>query len=182
MGDQVQATSDAQHPLAVVLSCIDSRAPAELIFDVGLGDILSIRIAGNIISPEVLGSMEYACSFAGAKLILVMGHTRCGAVIKAVELAATSQTAAQTTGCQHIDPIINVIQESVSAFSSKPFQQLSEVEKDSFVNEVARGNVAHVTKLVFSQSTMLNQLHQEGRVSIVGAIYDVVTGDIEFLQ
>lgn len=181
LGDQVHATSDGQHPLAVVLSCIDSRAPAELIFDVGLGDILSIRIAGNIISPEVLGSMEYACAMAGAKLILIMGHTRCGAVTTAVELASTSQTAAQVTGCQHIDPIINLIQESVTAINSKPLDQLSDSEMENFVNAVARGNVSHVAKMVFDQSQMLNQLHQEGRLKIVGAIYDVVTGDIEFL-
>ena len=86
LGRQVNATADGQHPLAVVLSCIDSRTPAELIFDLGMGDIFSVRIAGNVTSRKVLASVEYGCAVAGAKLILVMGHTRCGAVTAAVNL------------------------------------------------------------------------------------------------
>lgn len=181
LGRQVSATSGGQHPLAVVLSCIDSRAPAELIFDLGLGDIFSIRIAGNVISREVLGSMEYACAVAGAKLILVMGHTRCGAVTAAVELACSAQTAAQATGCQHLEPIVHVIQQSADPLTCQGLEQLSAAEKEALVNRVARGNVSHVAEMVFGQSQMLNRLHREGRVAIIGALYDVVTGDIEFL-
>jgi carbonic anhydrase len=181
LGRQVNATSSGQHPLAVVLSCIDSRAPAELIFDLGLGDIFSIRLAGNVISREVLGSMEYACAVAGAKLILVMGHTRCGAVTAAVELACSAESAAQATGCQHLEPIVQVIQKSVDPLTCQRLEQLSAAEKETFVNAVARGNVSHVTEMVFGQSQMLNHLHEEGRVAIIGAIYDVVSGDIEFL-
>ena len=181
LGRQVQATAGGQHPLAVVLSCIDSRAPAELIFDLGLGDILSIRIAGNISSREVLGSMEYACTVAGAKLILVMGHTRCGAVTAAVELAGAGVTAAQATNCQHLESIVQVIQQSVDPLACQRLEQLSASEKETFINGVARGNVSRVAEMVLGQSQMLDGLHRDGRVAIIGAVYDVVTGDIEFL-
>ena len=181
LGRQIRATSGGQHPLAVVLSCIDSRAPAELIFDLGLGDIFSIRIAGNVISREVVGSMEYACAVAGAKLILVMGHTRCGAVTAAVELACSAETAAQATGCQHLEPIVQVIQQSIDPLACQRLKQLSAEEKEAFINEVSRGNVSRVVELVFQQSQLLNSMHQEGRVAIIGAVYDIVTGEIEFL-
>lgn len=176
LGRQIRATSGGQHPLAVVLSCIDSRAPAELIFDLGLGDIFSIRIAGNVISREVVGSMEYACAVAEAKLILVMGHTRCGAVTAAIELACSAETAVQATGCQHLDPIVQVIQQSVDPLICQRLEQFSASEKEAFINAVAR-----VTEMILGQSQRLEALHQEGRVAIIGAIYDVVTGEIEFL-
>jgi carbonic anhydrase len=181
LGRQLRAMAEGQHPLAVILSCIDSRAPAELIFDLGLGDIFSIRIAGNVITREVVGSMEYACAVAKAKLILVMGHTRCGAVTAAVELACSAETAVQATGCQHLEPIVHVIQQSVDPLTCQRLEQLSAAEKETFINAVARGNVSRVTEMIFGQSEMLNHLHQEGRVAIIGAIYDVVTGNIEFL-
>ncbi len=181
LGRQVRATSGGQHPLAVILSCIDSRTPTELIFDMGVGDSFSIRIAGNVLSRKVLGSLEYACAVAGAKLILVMGHTRCGAVTAAVELACSSETAAQATGCQHLEPIVQAIQQSVDLNTCQRLAQLSAAEKETFVNEVARGNVARVTETLIRESQTLSHLHQEGRVAIIGAIYDVVTGEIEFL-
>ncbi len=181
LGRQVHATAGGQHPLAVVLSCIDSRAPAELIFDLGLGDIFSIRIAGNIISREVLGSMEYACAVAGAKLILVMGHTRCGAVTAAVELACSAETAVQATGCQHIEPIVQVIQQSIDPLTCQRLAQLSASEKEAFVDAVSRGNVSRVAEMVLQQSQMLSRLHQDGRIAIIGAIYNIATGEIEFL-
>lgn len=181
LGRQVRATSGGQHALAVILSCIDSRTPAELIFDLGVGDSFSIRIAGNIISRKVLGSMEYACAVAGAKLILVMGHTRCGAVTAAVELACSAETAAEATGCQHLEPIVEAIQQSVDPNTCQRLAQLSAAEKESFVNEVARGNVARVTEMVISESQTLSRLHEEGHIAIIGAVYDVVTGEIEFL-
>ena len=181
LGRQVDATAGGQHPLAVVLSCIDSRAPAELIFDLGLGDIFSVRIAGNVICREVVGSMEYACAVAGAKLILVMGHTRCGAVTAAVDLACSAETAAQATGCQDLEPIVHFIQQSIDSLTCQRLEQLSDSQKEAFVNGVARGNVFRVVEMIFRQSEMLHSLHQEGRVAIIGALYDVVTGEIEFL-
>lgn len=181
LGRQVRATSIGQHPLAVVLSCIDSRAPAELIFDLGVGDILSIRIAGNVVSPEVLGSMEYACAVAGAKLILVMGHTRCGAVTAATELACTPEAAAKAAGCLHLEPIVQVIQQSIDRTACLSMPTWTTDEKERFVNSVARANVSHVADLVLSQSHQISGLHQQGRVAIIGAVYDVATGGIEFL-
>jgi carbonic anhydrase/SulP family sulfate permease len=110
---QVHATSRGQNPMAVVSSCVDSRTPAALIFSMGIGDIFSVRIAGNVARDKVLGSMEYSCCVAGAKLILVLGHTSCGAVRTAVELARKEQTAEEATGCKHIDVLINDIQQSI---------------------------------------------------------------------
>src|SRR5262249_6633059 len=107
---QLTTTALGQHPLAVVLSCIDSRTPAELIFDLGMGDIFSVRIAGNVASRKVLGSIEYGCAVAGAELIPVMGHTRCGAVSAAVDLACSPGTVAEATGCAHLEHVLHEIQ------------------------------------------------------------------------
>jgi carbonic anhydrase/SulP family sulfate permease len=167
--------------LAVVLSCIDSRAPAELIFDLGLGDIFNVRIAGNITSGKILGSVEYASAVAGAKLIVVMGHTRCGAVTAAVNLFGKPQTTAEVTGCEHLEPIIREIQQSVDSPANQDLEQLSAAEKESFVNAVARRNILHAVAAMSQQSQTLERLVQEGRIAIVGAMYDVVTGGIEFL-
>ncbi|MEX0977270.1 MAG: SulP family inorganic anion transporter, partial [Pirellulales bacterium] len=113
LGRQIHATAKAQHPLAVVLGCIDSRTPAELIFDLGVGDIFVVRIAGNIASHEVLGSVEYGCAVANARLILVMGHTRCGAVTTAVQTAGSNDSAFKLTGCAHVEPVLREIQQSI---------------------------------------------------------------------
>lgn len=180
LGRQIRATAGQQHPLAVVLSCIDSRAPTELIFDLGLGDILSIRIAGNIISREVLGSMEYACAVAGAKLILIMGHTRCGAVTAAVK-SACSPESVQATDCQHIEPIIQFIQQSIDPVTCQGMKEMPDCDSQAEVDAVARRNVSRVSEMVLMQSQLLERFHHEGRVAILGAIYDVATGDIEFL-
>jgi len=181
LGRQVRATAQKQHPLAVMLSCIDSRTPTELIFDQGLGDILSVRVAGNIVTPEVLGSMEYACAVAKAKLVVVMGHTRCGAVTAAVDLACSTKTAAEATGCDHLDPIVNSIQESVDAACCARLDVMTSHEKEHFVNDVARENVRHATHEVLSRSPILNQLHESGEIAIIGAVYDVISGEIEFV-
>ena len=181
LGRQVHATAGGQHPLAVVLSCIDSRTPTELIFDLGLGDIFSVRIAGNVTSRKVLGSMEFACAVAGAKLILVLGHTRCGAVTAAVDLICSTKTVAQATGCQHLEHIVHDIQQSVDPLACQGIEQLPESEKVSIVNAVARRNVARVVETVLEQSQTLNSLVRDGRIAIVGAMYDVVSGNIEFL-
>lgn len=178
---QVRATAEGQHPLAVVLSCIDSRTPAELIFDLGVGDILNIRMAGNVMSQGVLGSAEYGCAVAGAKLILVMGHTRCGAVTTAVNLMGSSRTAAETKGCQHLDHIIEDIQQSTDRVACRDVESLPTSEKESFVNAVARRNVLRVIDRIRGQSVTLDGLVGERRIAIIGVMYDVVTGEIEFL-
>jgi carbonic anhydrase len=181
LGRQVLSTSGGQHPLAVVLSCIDSRTPAELIFDTGLGDILVVRIAGNITSRKVLGSLEYGCAVAGAKLVLVMGHTRCGAVTAAVDLACSSGTAAADTGCQHLEPIVREIQHSVDPLECRGMEHLPASARQAFADAVARRNVARVVGAIRQQSETLEALAREQRIAIVGAVYDVVSGEIEFL-
>ena len=181
LGRQVSATAGGQHPLALVLSCIDSRAPTELIFDLGVGDIFSVRIAGNVTSRKVLASAEYGCAVAGAKLILVMGHTRCGAVTAAVNLICGARTAAEATGCQHLDHIVNDIQQATELGACRGAEQLPAAEKERFVDTVARRNVVRVVDRMRSESQTLDGLVREGRIVIVGAMYDVATGQIEFL-
>lgn len=181
LGRQMRATAQGQHPLAVVLSCIDSRTPTELIFDLGLGDILSTRVAGNILTREILGSMEYACAVAKAKLILVMGHTRCGAVTSALQMAALRTGVDQATGCDNLIPIVDGIQQSIRVSESDRFLFLSDSEREVVVTEIASRNVLNVTQRILAQSPTLARLHQAGKVGIVGAIYDVATGEITFL-
>lgn len=178
---QVSATAQSQHPLAVVLSCIDSRVPAELIFDLGVGDIFSVRVAGNITSRKVLGSIEYGCAAAGAKLVLVMGHTRCGAVTTAVNLADSPEPAVEATGCQHIDHVLDAIQESVEPEMLSQLVDATEEEKRALVDEVARLNVQRTVERLVEQSQTLAELKEQGRIAIVGAMYDVATGEITFL-
>mgnify|MGYP003390090669 CR=1 FL=1 len=177
---QLQATALGQHPLAVLLSCIDSRTPSELIFDLGLGDIFSIRIAGNIISQKVLGSMEYGCAVAGAKLIVVVGHTQCGAITAAVNLAGSQANAEQATGCQHLEPIIREIQKAIDLRSCQHLEQWSEKERANLIDAVARRNVMYTVERILRESRTINRLVHEGRIAVVGALYDVVTGQIDF--
>ncbi|TKB70301.1 MAG: sulfate transporter [Nitrospira sp.] len=178
---QVRATAEGQHPLAVALSCIDSRTPVELIFDLGMGDIFSIRIAGNITSRKVLASAEYGCAVAGAKLMLVIGHTRCGAVSAAVKFLGAPLTAAESTGCQHLDSIVNEIQRSADGMTSQLSSEPSSTEALAIVDALARNNVLRVVKEIRQQSRTLDGLVQDRRIAIVGAMYDVVTGGIKFL-
>lgn len=180
LGRQVTDTSAGQHPLAIVVSCIDSRTPAELIFDLGVGDIFSVRIAGNITSRKVLGSIEYGCVVAGAKLVVVMGHTRCGAVSAAVDLIGTGETANLATGCQHLSYIIEEIQQSIDRDSAQRIQQMTPAERESFVDAVARRNVARSVQTMLQQSETLSDLEHDGRVLFVAAMYNIATGDIQF--
>lgn len=178
---QVNATASGQTPMAVVLSCIDSRTPAELVFDMGIGDIFSVRIAGNIARDKVLGSMEYSCCVAGAKLILVLGHTSCGAVRTAVELARKEQTAEEATGCKHIDVLINDIQHSIDPNIPMPLpEDPSTPVRDSYVDDVARRNVQRTMAVIRHQSEPLNRLIHEGKLAVVGGLYDVRTGEVSF--
>ena len=181
LGRQVHATAAQQHPLAVVLSCIDSRTPAELIFDLGVGDIFNVRIAGNISSRKILGSIEYACAVARARLILVMGHTRCGAVSAAVRTAGKQESAAQATGCEHIEYILRDIQKSIDSSRFQRNEQFSPTELDTFINDVARANVLRTVAALRQDSLTLRKLMEEKQIAIVGALYDVATGDLSFL-
>jgi carbonic anhydrase/SulP family sulfate permease len=178
---QVNATAMGQSPMAVVLSCIDSRTPAELIFDLGIGDVFSIRIAGNVAQDKVLGSMEFGTKVAGAKVVLVLGHTSCGAVKAAVDLARRGQTAEEALGCRHLDVLIDEIQEAID-----PQLQLQLPEdpatpvRDSYLDEVARRNVQRTMVMIRQESEALNQLVKQGKLAIVGGLYDVRTGEVTF--
>jgi len=181
LGRQVEATAAGQHPMAVVLSCIDSRTPAELIFDLGVGDIFSVRLAGNVTSRKALGSIEYGCRAAGAKLVVVVGHTRCGAVTAAVDLMRSGRTAAEVTGCDHLDHVIADIQRSVSPPGGQPAEGESQAGKEAFVNAVARRHVEQAVKDIRERSRALAELVRAGRIAVVGAMYDVATGEVQFL-
>ncbi|WP_164101371.1 bifunctional SulP family inorganic anion transporter/carbonic anhydrase [Candidatus Laterigemmans baculatus] len=178
---QLSGAAQGQHPLAVVLSCIDSRAPAELVFDLGLGDIFSVRVAGNVTSDKVLGSMEYGTAVAGAKLIVVMGHTRCGAVTASIDLACAKQDACQATGCHNLDSIVQEIQMVTDPSQLRSVPTLSAEEKLRFVDGVARDNVLHTVRRIIELSPTIEGLVAEGRVAIVGALYDVASGHIDFM-
>jgi carbonic anhydrase/SulP family sulfate permease len=177
---QVQATATSQHPLAVVLSCIDSRTPTELIFDMGVGDMMSVRIAGNITSPAIIGSIEYSCAVAGAKLVLVMGHTRCGAVTAAVNTKA--EASAKDIGCTHVGVILTEIQKSIDDALCADFCLASPERREICVDDVAKANVRHSVRTIRENSTKLNEMAREGRIMIVGVLYNVGTGEIEFLN
>lgn len=165
LNDQVLETSGGQYPFAVILSCIDSRVPAELVFDQGIGDIFSVRVAGNIVNEDVLGSMEYACKVAGSKIVVVMGHTKCGAV---------------TAACNHVQlgnitPLLEKIQPAVKAVEAN----ISEMDAIS-IEEVAVLNVELSINRIRKESPILTELESEGKIEIVGAMYDVTTGKVKF--
>ena len=160
---QVQNTSDGQFPYAVVLSCIDSRVPVELVFDQGVGDIFSARVAGNIINEDILGSIEYACGVAGSKAILVLGHTKCGAVTsacKGVELG-------------NITALLSKVKPAIANIK----QRDGEVE----VEEVTKANVHQSIKEIREKSSILADLETKGKIKIVGAVYHVEDGKVTFL-
>jgi MFS superfamily sulfate permease-like transporter len=179
---QIHSTSTGQFPMAVVLSCIDSRAPAETVLDLGLGDIFSARIAGNIVQDGLLGSMEYACVVAGSKLIVVMGHTACGAVSAAVGLLAAGRSAAEATGCGNLNGLVEEIQTVIDPATCKADDQWLPGEKAAYANEIARRSVLRTIREIRRRSAALDKLVREERIAIVGAIYDVGSGEVRFFQ
>lgn len=167
---QVNLTSDGQFPFATVLSCIDSRTSAELVFDQGLGDIFSIRIAGNIVNNDILGSMEYACGIAGSKIIVVLGHTKCGAIISACDHIQSGHL----TGLLHqIKPAID--QEATTRVNR-------DGRNRAFVDNVSRIHVRLMMQRIREQSVLLNQLVDEGRIMLAGALYDIDSGEVSFFD
>lgn len=181
LGRMVKATSAGQHPFAAVLSCIDSRAPVETILDLGVGDIFSARVAGNITSPKILGSLEYATAVVSAKLILVLGHTKCGAVYSAVRLADAGKTGYEATGCQHLDSVLDEIRPSIDLPIFQQIDPLAEDDRTQFIEDVARLNVIHSVQQIVGTSQTIRKLVDEGKLGVVGAIYDVHSGKIDFL-
>jgi carbonic anhydrase/SulP family sulfate permease len=179
---QAGATAAGQFPIAAVLGCIDSRAPVEHIFDLGLGEAFVARIAGNVARDKMIGSLEFACGVAGAKLLMVLGHTSCGAVKASVELKVAGKTAVEATGCDHLDELVGIIQGSIDPSQCKDFASWGEDKKKAFVDEVARKNVVNTMNYIREKSRILDRLVREDKVMIVGAIYDVNTGKVEFFS
>ena len=167
---QVSETSNGQYPFATVLSCIDSRVSSELIFDQGIGDIFSVRIAGNFVNEDILGSMEFACKLAGTKLIVVLGHTACGAVKGACDHARLGNLTA----------LINKIEPAVDAVNEPYDQSLRNSSNTEFVNRVAEKNVDMTISEIRSSSPVLNEMEKNGEIKIVGGMYDISSGLVSF--
>jgi len=168
--EQVNETSEGQWPFATILSCIDSRTGAELIFDQGLGDIFSVRIAGNIVNTDILGSMEFACKVAGSKLIVVLGHTKCGAVKGA---------------CDHVEmgnltELLSKLQPAVYSETKTQLLENRNSKNGDFVENVAAINVRRSVKSIIERSFIIEQMVELGQIGVVGAMYNVETGKVEF--
>ena len=168
---QVEQTSTGQFPFATVLSCIDSRVPAELVFDQGIGDIFSVRIAGNFVNADILGSMEFASKLAGTKLILVLGHTACGAVKGACDHAELGNL---TGMLDNIAPAVDAIVEP-SAAAERTSANIG------FVNAVGTKNVELTIDRIREESPVLAEMEQTGEIQIVGGMYDIANGKVNFL-
>jgi carbonic anhydrase len=169
---QANDTREGQWPFAVILSCIDSRTSSELIFDQGLGDVFSIRIAGNVVNTDIIGSIEFACKIAGSKLIVVMGHTSCGAVKGAcnqVEMGNLTELLSK------IQPA--VYQEKLTLDSSQ-----RNASNEEFVENVATLNVKRSVKTVIDRSYILEQMIEKGEIAIIGAKHDLETGIVSFFD
>ena len=169
---QVNNTRDGQWPFATILSCIDSRTSAELIFDQGLGDIFSVRIAGNIVNTDILGSMEFACKLAGSKLIVVLGHTKCGAVKGA---------------CDHVEmgnltELLSKIQPAVYSESKTTNIEKRNSKNEKFVENVASINVKRSVKNIIERSFILEQMVENGEIGVIGGMYNIETGKVEFYK
>lgn len=165
---QKRASAAAQYPAAIILSCIDSRAPAEIIFDMGIGDTFNARVAGNIVNEDMLGSLEFACAVTGAKVVLVVGHTACGAVKGAID---NVQLGNLTGLLETIKPAIAAT-EYTGERSSKNAQ---------FVDAVARSNVRQAIETIRSRSQILLDLEKKGQIKIADAMYDLGNGKVTFL-
>jgi carbonic anhydrase len=167
---QANETSDGQHPFAVILSCIDSRTSAELIFDQGLGDVFSVRIAGNILNEDILGSMEFGCKVAGAKMIVVLGHTKCGAIKGA---------------CDHVEmgnltTLLTKIRPAVDAEKTVTGERNS--GNAEFVEKVANINVKRTVQAISERSPILKEMIATGQIGIIGGSHNIATGEVTFFE
>ena len=167
---QVNETGDGQFPFAAILSCIDSRVSAELVFDQGLGYIFSIRIAGNFVNEDILGSMEFACKLAGSKLIVVLGHSKCGAIKGACDNAKLGNLTAMLG---KIMPAVEAVKEPSENRNSG---------NSEFVEKVSHTNVDMTIQNIKKQSPVLKEMLDRGEIAIVGAMYDVETGEVTFME
>lgn len=168
--DQVNDTQGGQYPFAAVLSCIDSRVPAEIVFDQGIGDIFSARVAGNFVNEDILGSIEYACKVAGSKLVVVMGHTGCGAV----------KGACDSVELGNITTLVNKIKPAVAAVTEPTAAEERTSGNAEFVNNVSKKNVEMTLDNMRAQSDVLREMEAAGEIKIIGAMYHVDSGKVEF--
>lgn len=168
---QVEETSTGQFPFATILSCIDSRVSAELIFDQGIGDIFSARVAGNIVNKDILGSIEFACKLAGTKIIVVLGHTGCGAVKGACDDAKMGNLTA----------LLSKIRPAVEAVPEPSEVGLRNSKNIAFVNAVAEKNVHLTMENMRERSPVLKEMEENGEIQIVGGMYDISTGKVHYL-
>jgi carbonic anhydrase len=168
---QVEQTATGQFPFAVVLACIDSRVPTEIVFDQGIGDIFSAGIAGNFVNDDILGSMEFACKVAGSKLIVVMGHTSCGAV----------KGACDNVELGNLTGMLSKIMPAVDAVNTPEGTDRSSANL-VFVDQVAEKNVYLTMDKIKERSPILKEMHDNGEIDIVGAMYSVQTGEVQFYQ
>lgn len=169
---QINQTRDGQWPFAAILSCMDSRTSAELIFDQGLGDVFSIRVAGNVVNTDILGSLEYACKAAGSKLIVVLGHTKCGAV---------------TGACNHVElgnltSLLSKLQPAIYEIKASNKFKVTTGDNPEFVQSVSDMNVRRSVKAIIERSTVLERLLNKEQIGIIGAMYNVETGKVEFFD
>jgi carbonic anhydrase len=163
---QVNETSEGQYPFAFILSCIDSRTSAELIFDQGLGDIFSCRIAGNVLNEDILGSMEFACKIAGAKVIMVLGHSECGAI----------KGACDNIKMGNLTNLLKKIRIVVKKFAKNS----PDTKSTDFVNLVTKENVKNVLQQIPQKSKIIKELIKDKKIILVGAVYDVSSGKVDF--
>ena len=168
--EQVNQTSDGQYPFATILSCIDSRVSAELIFDQGIGDIFSIRIAGNIVNKDILGSMEFASKVAGTKAIVVLGHTNCGAV----------KGACDGVELGNLTHLLDKITPAMDLIDDPKEKSLRNSKNIDFVDAVANANVDRTVEMIRKNSPILAEMEQAGAIKIVSGMYDIQTGVVTF--
>ncbi|WP_177766140.1 carbonic anhydrase family protein [Flavobacterium sp. I3-2] len=168
--EQVNKSRESQFPFAIILSCIDSRTSAELIFDQGLGDIFSTRVAGNIINDDVIGSMEFACKMAGSKLIVVLGHSNCGAI----------KGACHDVKLGHLTSLLNKVQPSIREIKEQ-FPTL-DIKSQEGIDKVAFNNVHIMKQEIMNRSVVLNEMLKNQEIGLVGAYYKVETGEVIFID
>lgn len=167
---QLNETSEGQHPFAFILSCIDSRTSAELIFDQGLGDVFSCRIAGTVLNEDILGSMEFACKIAGVKLLMVLGHSSCGAI----------QGACDHLEMGHLSGLLQKIQPAIRAETATKSDRNS--KNHEFVDRVAEINVEWVLRQIPKKSEIIREFLAAGKIALIGGMYDVSSGDVTFFD
>ena len=170
--EQVNDTKKGQFPIATILSCIDSRVSSELIFDQGIGDIFSVRIAGNFVNEDILGSMEFACKLAGTKLIVVLGHTSCGAVKGACDDAKLG----------NLTGMLKKIKPAVEAVTEPKEVSIRNSSNENFVNEVAKKNVELTIDNIIKQSEVLADMHNNKEIQIIGGMYNIQDGSVTFYE